>query len=113
MIALLVFALPLQALAAHAPVMACAEIPAMSGQSDHQSHGAQSDAGHAAHHGTPQQHEHGAPDNGSHSCCHHVFSGATPAIVLHSPESPRDILPRISLLSTLFIPDLPQRPPRA
>lgn len=112
MIALLVLALPLQALAAHAPMMACAEIAAVSGHGDHQNHAVPADAGKSDHHSTPQQHEHGAPDNSSHSCCHHVFSGATPAIVLHTPDAPRDITPRISLLSTLFIPELPQRPPR-
>lgn len=112
-VALLAFVLPLQALAVHAPMMACAEIPAMSVQGDHHNHAVPADAGKSDHHGAPQHHEHGAPDNGSHSCCHHAFSGAAPAVVPHPPETPRDITPHIHLMSTLFIPELPQRPPRA
>ena len=42
-----------------------------------------------------------------------AIPGVAQVILPFAPEAPRAITPRIALLNTLFIPELPQRPPRA
>lgn len=110
---LLVLALPLQGLAAFAPAMPCGEAHAAM-------HGT-GDSGAPAHHAGTAHDQHlpeqgdstpAGPGNG-HSCCHHVFTGAPMRILPSVQETPGTVTPRIALLATLFIPDLPQRPPRA
>ena len=116
---LLMLTLPLQAVAAYAPVMPCGDghgaamQPAHGTQMDHQAMTAVAD---------PEQSpcpEHQPQTSGSsndfdgHSCCHQVFTGAASVILPFAPEAPRVIVQRVSLLNTLFIPELPQRPPRA
>jgi len=108
LIAFLLIALPLQGVAAYTPAMACADAHAAHGQ-EHE-HPATTDTAQDHHHpGNPEPAE---PTSG-HSCCHHVVSAAAPLIIAGIPETPRVLESRVSLLTTLFIPELPQRPPRA
>lgn len=115
---LLMLCLPLQAVAAYAPVSAsCGDA--------HAAH--QSEANHSGHHATvaaaghdqqsanEHQHHDSSPSNDfdGHSCCHHVFTGAAAVAMPFAPQAPRVVTPRVSLLNTLFIPEMPQRPPRA
>lgn len=125
--ALLMLALPLQGLAAFAPATPCGEEHAsMHGGTTHHavadSHGNNHDT-HAGHDQTAAgNHDHHAPDNSTpsqdisfgngHNCCHHVFTGAPLTAAPTPPEAPNAVTPRVSLLATLFIPELPQRPPR-
>ena len=104
---LLMLALPLQVIAAYAPLARCGD-----NHAEHHAMAAAADHDHAA---TGHQHHDNGPstDSGGHSCCHHVFTGAATAATPGVPEAPRAITPRVSLLSTLYIPELPQRPPRA
>ncbi len=116
---LLMLALPLQGIAAYAPVSRCGDEHAAAMQQTHLSH----DGHHAmaaADHGQQPQHagheHHDDSQTGEaagHSCCHHLFTGAAPAAMPGSPQAPNAVIPRISLLITLYIPELPQRPPRA
>jgi hypothetical protein len=113
---LLLLALPMQGLAAFTPSARCSDAPA----------GQTASGGHADHHGIaaeahaqPADHHHQQSDGQSaeqasgHSCCHHVFSGVPSAAIPGMPAPPRSITPRVLLLATLYIPELPQRPPRA
>lgn len=45
-------------------------------------------------------------------CCHHFYTTALPPTAPAGLKLPEVYLSRVSLLATLFIPDLPQRPPR-
>jgi hypothetical protein len=116
---LLMLTLPLQAVAAFAPVMPCTggHAPAIAHPHDsHAHHQAMTDSG--EHPALPCcDHQQGNSGSGNkydgHSCCHQVFTGAASVILPLEPETPRVITARISLLNTLFIPELPQRPPRA
>lgn len=114
---LLMLALPLQGLAALMPSVRCAD----SHQSEHAAHGSQQSQHHAAlqmhdHHPADHQQQDNDPSadqvNG-HSCCHHVFSGVPSATIPGLPVPPLAVTPRVSLLTTLYIPELPQRPPGA
>jgi len=49
----------------------------------------------------------------SHTCCHHVLSGAIGVTALPAHHDFRVFSSSIQLLATLYIPELPQRPPRA
>ena len=111
---LLLLALPLQGLAAFKPSAHCSDAPSSQVVQD----------SHHGHHATaPQADEHQhhpQPDTGQtseqaggHSCCHHVFSGVPAAAVPGLPAPPGSVTPRVALLATLHIPELPQRPPRA
>lgn len=124
--ALLILALPLQGLAAFAPATPCGEEHAtMHGDTTHHA-AADTVKNHSTHTGHDQAsagHDHHAPDNSTpaqdisfgsgHNCCHHVFTGVPPVAAPTPPEAPNAVMPRVSLLATLFIPELPQRPPRA
>lgn len=109
-IALLLMALPLQGLAAFAPAMDCADVQAVN------------EAGHE-HHGSADSvpaHDHHAPADGNaadsasgHSCCHHVATAVAPGGIAGVPEAPQILIVGVRSLATLFIPELPQRPPRA
>jgi hypothetical protein len=115
---LLVLALPLQALAAYTPSARCSEshaapVTQAAGDGQHSHHG---DASHLHEH--PADHQ--QPDSnppadqaGGYSCCHHVFSGAPSVTIAGAPAAPHAVTMRVMLLSTLHIPELPQRPPRA
>ena len=112
---LLMLALPLQGLAAFAPAADCgdgrpAAHHAHETQQNH--HGASAVHEHAA---TQQHHDDNPPSDqsGGHSCCHHVFAGVPSANVPGTPAPPHAVMQRVSLLYTLHIPELPQRPPRA
>jgi hypothetical protein len=110
---LLMLTLPLQGLAALMPSVRCADSPP--------AHAVDSQQG--QHHAAPQMHDHPAehqqqdndqPDQpNGHSCCHQVFSGVPSAAIPGMPASPSTVTPRVSLLTTLYIPELPQRPPQA
>lgn len=113
---LLMLALPLQGLAAFTPSAHCAD----STQSGHPAYSSPQ----SQHHAALQAHDHPADqpqrDDGQpadqtngHSCCHHVFSDAPSAAIPGMPVPPHAVTPRVSLLTTLYIPELPQRPPRA
>jgi hypothetical protein len=120
---LLMLALPLQGIAAYAPVARCGDgHAAATQQTHHQAH--ESHAGHhapatAADHSQQPPAGHHHPDDGQpgeaagHACCHHAFTGAPSAAMPGTPPAPDAVTPRVFLLSTLFIPELPQRPPRA
>ena len=106
----LLFVLPLQALAVIvAPVMC------LSGGDHHRAttlsaeHGADHDS-HTHHHDNSDGGS--ASDVAGHLECHHVFSG----VPVSSPPFTAPNLPvfqaTISSAATLYIPELPQRPPR-
>lgn len=110
---LLMLTLPLQAMAAYAPVQRCSDDHAASIQQAHDSHTEHQAMSAAADHGDQSHVEGPCCDTTGHGCCHNVFTGAAAATAPQAPQAPRTITPRVSLLNTLFIPDLPQRPPRA
>jgi hypothetical protein len=70
----------------------------------------------AHHHDTGPTHEHDGDTGNDHSAqsgCHHFFSGMPAAMTAtESPDLPA-FESSISLLFTLFVPEQPQRPPRA
>jgi hypothetical protein len=115
---LLMLTLPLQAVAALTPKTACGDELIAATHSMHGQQAAHHDEaanGHH-HHATADTYPagHDSHDNSSgHSCCHHAFSGVTASVMPLSPVAPHAVVPRVSLLSTLHIPELPQRPPRA
>lgn len=109
----LLLVLPLQGLAAVIAPLNCLST------GDH--HSTQT-AGHASHehdssHHGPSHHgsgeDPGTADVAGHMECHHVFS----AVPMSFGAPARGDLPvfqaTLSLLATLYIPELPQRPPRA
>lgn len=110
---LLLLALPLQGLAAFAPSSLCAD--AHAAHTMHDSHQKHHDAAAQVHdHASDHQQEGQSTDQpAGHSCCHHVFSGVPSAAIPGMPAPPSEMTPRVSLLATLYIPELPQRPPRA
>lgn len=124
---LLMLALPLQGLAAFAPATPCGEEHAtMHGDTRHHAAADAHDNNHDTHSGHDHaagSHDHHTPNNSTssqdisfgngHSCCHHVFTGVPLTAAPTPPEAPNAVTPRVSLLATLFIPELPQRPPRA
>lgn len=117
---LLLLALPMQGIAAYAPVTRCGDTHAATVHQAHESHAHQDHhAMTAADHGQQPTAGHAHHDDSrsgeasGHSCCHHVFTGAAPAVMPGSSRAPGTVIPRISLLTTLHIPELPQRPPRA
>ncbi len=116
---LLMLTMPLQAVAAFAPLMPCTDGHAPAIAHSHDSHAHQQAKTDSSEHlSLPcSDHQQGNSGNGNkfdgHSCCHQVFTGAASLILPLEPETPRVITARISHLNTLFIPDLPQRPPRA
>jgi hypothetical protein len=117
---LLMLILPLQAVAAYAPAAAaCGDQHAAAmhqTEADHSGHHAMAAAAdHGQQSANEHQHHDSSPSNDfdGHSCCHQVLTGAASVALPFAPESPRVILQRVSLLNTLFIPELPQRPPRA
>ena len=115
---LLLLALPVQGLAAFTPSARCSDehaahaVQAVNGaQHDHPG-----DAAHGHEHAADQQQpDSGQPVDqaGGHACCHHVFSAAPAAIIAGVPAAPHVVNTRVLLLATLYIPELPQRPPRA
>ncbi len=113
---LLMLALPLQGLAAIAPSAGCADDPSGAAvQTMHDSqHGVIAQQAHD-HPADYPQHDDSQPANqtSGHSCCHHAFSGTPSAAIPGLPAPPHAVMPRVSLLATLHIPELPQRPPRA
>ena len=120
MVWLLMLALPLQAVAAFAPLAGCGGDHAASAQQQshdgHDGHGATAATTAHDHHAAgshPHPGDDPAADPSGHSCCHHVFTGATSGMSHGSLEAPRTVIQRVSLLHTLHIPELPQRPPRA
>lgn len=114
---LLLLTLPLQAVAAYAPVMPCGDGQGTAMQQAHQDradHQAMMAAAGAEQSPcTEHQSQSSNNDFDGHSCCHQVFTAAASVILPFAPEAPRVIVQRVSLLNTLFIPELPQRPPRA
>lgn len=113
---LLLLALPVQGLAAYTPSARCSDSDrsahAMAGAHQHHAEAAVQAHDHSTEH---QQHDEGQPaDQGSgHSCCHHVFSAVPSTAIPGTPAPPPAITTRVTLLTTLFIPDLLPRPPRA
>lgn len=112
---LLLLALPLQGLAAFTPSARCADAPPVHAMHDsHQNHHGAASQAHNHDTGHPQQDDEQPADQTSgHSCCHHVFSAAAVDGIPGMPAPPRGITPRVLPLTTLHIPELPQRPPRA
>jgi|LNFM01.2.fsa_nt_gb hypothetical protein len=112
LVAVLLLALPVQGLAAYTSAMACADTQTMHGNGHGQpdEHHAPANAGTDHHH---QDNSTPADQTGGHSCCHHVVSAGAPALIAGIAETPRILVARISSLATLYIPELPQRPPRA
>jgi hypothetical protein len=108
---LLMLALPLQSIAAYAPLAPCGDEHAATMSQAHESHnhGDQTAAADHDHPAAPGQSDSPA----GHSCCHHVFSAAATVAMPGVPAAPDTVTSRVRLLSTLFIPELPQRPPRA
>jgi hypothetical protein len=111
---LLLLALPVQGLAAYTPSARCSdsERSAHAAVNQHHAEAAVQAHDHSAGH---QQHNDGQPaDQASgHACCHHVFSGVPSTAIPGIPAPPLAISTRVALLTTLFIPELLPRPPRA
>lgn len=117
---LLLLALPLQGIAVHASDMSCDDgekTAVLQTHGSHHGHGI-APAGHS--HDGPvtgetQQHDGGETQVSAsgHSCCHNLSTGVPPATNAGISESPREISSSVQLLTTLYIPELPQRPPRA
>ncbi len=112
--------LPLQAVAAYAPVATtCGEELTTALSQTHADHSGHYATTSAADHGLQASNEHQRHDSDSsndfdgHSCCYNVFTGAATVAMPFAPQAPRVVMPRVSLLNTLFIPEMPQRPPRA
>ena len=111
---LLLLLLPLQALAGSLSVLTCYTGSAQ--------HGATNDADrdHGPSHDndmhdrdTPHQHDGDASvDHSGHLNCHHVVSGMPVVAAVSVPGEIPAFEPTLSLLSTLFVPERPQRPPR-
>jgi hypothetical protein len=109
LLALLLLVLPFQALAAVVGPLVC-----------HSSTEQNTHASYEDHHDHSAPHDHGGDggtqgnDHGGHLGCHHFFS-AVPLTEQPAPSAAD--LPvfqtSLSLLATLFIPELPQRPPRS
>lgn len=116
---LLMLALPVQGIAAHALVMACDSLQSPAAQQTHQEHGghAAANAGHDHDsHDTSGHHQDTSETSGNssgHSCCHHASTGVLPTAHAGVPETPQEVPGSVQLLTTLYIPELPQRPPRA
>lgn len=115
---LLMLILPMQAVAAYAPVMPCGKQEGAMQQAhesgmDHHSMAASDDHGQSPCTEHQSQGNTAGHDFDGHSCCHQVFTGAASVTLPFAPEAPRVITPHVPLLNTLFIPELPQRPPRA
>jgi hypothetical protein len=114
---LLMLTLPLQALAAYAPMMPCGDAhaaavqPSVETPMDHQAMMTAADTDQSP--CTEHQSQNSSSDFDGHSCCHPVFTGVAQVVLPFAPQAPRAVMPRIALLNTLFIPELPQRPPRA
>jgi len=104
---LMLLALPLQGLAAYAPAAQCLDDPSL-----HAVHNQDRALAEHAHHSHGPATPEGA-DQAGHACCHHVCPAANAALIPLATASPQSVVPRVTLLATLFIPDLPQRPPRA
>ncbi|MBX3652302.1 MAG: hypothetical protein KF771_13110 [Burkholderiales bacterium] len=112
LVAILLLALPAQGLAAYTPAMACTDAQTMHGDGHDQHHEQHAPADVAMDH--HHQSDSGTADPaGGHSCCHHVVSAGAPALIAGIAEVPRILVSRVSSLATLYIPELPQRPPRA
>ncbi len=112
LVAVLLLALPVQGLAAYTPAMACSDAQAMHGDSDNRQHGHHAPAQAAMDH-HHQSDSSPAEPSGGHSCCHHVVSAGAPALIAGIAETPRVLVSRSASLATLYIPEMPQRPPRA
>jgi len=113
---LLMLVLPWQALAA--VYMASPEQPDCHGQTVHHSQPASS------HHALESGHDHPVPENTSgenlpidaaagHHCCQSVSTGVPHGVTPIATATADERITFIRLLRTLFIADLPQRPPRA
>lgn len=48
-----------------------------------------------------------------HGCCHHGVSALASVVIPGIPANPQPVTPRVMRLTTLFIPEQPQHPPRA
>jgi len=112
LVAMLLIALPMQGIAAYVPMVACADAHAAS--NDVHPNASPADPSHDT---TAHDHHQGnsepADPAGGHSCCHHVVSAAAPALQFSTPATPPILATLVPLLNSLFIPELPQRPPRA
>lgn len=74
------------------------------------------DANAHSHDGGGSSHEHDgetSKDHSGHLNCHHFFSGIPAVMVVTVPTELPAFESSISLLFTLFVPERPQRPPRA
>jgi len=114
LVAILLIALPLQGVAAFMPMVACADGHAANGDGHQQhQHSTQADTAHDS--TTHHQQGNNEPSDpaGGHSCCHHVASAAAPALLISTLAAPPILAAHVLQLNTLFIPELPQRPPRA
>jgi len=114
LVAILLIALPLQGVAAFTPMVACADGHAAKGDG-HKQHQHPAPADHTQD-STVHDHQQGsneADTAGGHSCCHHVVSAAASALLISTLAAPPILAAHVLLLNTLFIPELPQRPPRA
>lgn len=114
---LLMLVLPLQGLAALTASARCngqSEDTVQAAHTSPDSHHAVAQQAHD-HPANYPQHDDGQPADqfGGHTCSHHLFSGIPSTTVPDVPAPPHTAMPRVSLLTTLHIPELPQRPPRA
>ena len=112
---LLMLALPMQGLAAISSAIPCSETHnSQRVAPEHGSHAANMAHSHE-HPAGPQQPDDSQPADqaGGHPCCNHVFSAVPSANIPGPPAAPHVVTVPVSLLATIHIPELPQRPPRA
>ncbi len=112
LLVVLVCILPVQSMAAALVTLTCP--PQDAHRTVAAEHGTHDHAGHAHGDGAQQPggagHEHA---NDGHLCCHQ-FSSAGPSVhALAAPNDFRVYAAVVPVLTPLYIPELPQRPPRA
>lgn len=103
--------IPLQGFAATLSTLSCFGDDAQASTVHQHSH----DDSASSHEGTPRQHDSdtGKEHGGGHTGCHHFSSGLPTVVAVAAPPMLPTFESTIYLLSTLFVPEQPQRPPRA
>src|SRR5688572_17213474 len=112
---LLLLLLPLQGLAASLTAFTCHSGQATHGDTLDHDHGG--DPAAQPSHETAATHQHHQDDDRSsdhygHQNCHQVFSAVPAVRVVADSDALPEFHSSLSLLSTLFVPERPQRPPR-
>lgn len=102
---ILLLVIPLQGLAATLSTLSCFSAEERATTPSH---------AYIHHDGPSHQHEgDGSKDNSGHPCCNHFFSAVPAVAATAAPSELSAFESALSLLTTLFVPERPQRPPRS